>query len=371
MTKRLLDLLARLRRSVSIFRAWRRDGLTSFADALSLTRAGLVPVSGGADSEWLTGNAETVKRWAAQVWVEFPKLIYWNKFMGKGMNSVIQIKEELSGQAGDRITFSFARKLQGAGVTGDSDLENAEEAIATYSDDVTIDQKRNAIRLKGRMSERRTAYNQRMVAKELLTTWLAENVDQDIFTAIDLSPSTSIYAGAATSTATVAVGDYLTTALITKAKTKAKKALPKIWPVKVGNKDYYVLIIHPDQEHDLKVFDASWAQAQREAQVRGDENPLFEGSVGVWDGVIIHCHENIAVATTWGAGGNLPGAFGIFVGRQAGAFAWGERPRWVEKEFDYCNKVGFAIGAIWGVTKAVFNSIDHAVFSIRTYRTNN
>ena len=171
--------------------------------------------------------------------------------------------------------------------------------------------------------------------------------------------------------ATIAVGDYLTTALITKAKTKAKKATPKLWPVKVGTKDYYILIIHPDQEHDLKVHDASWAQAQREAQQRGDENPIFQGSIGVWDGVIVHCHEDIAVATNFGSGTILPGAYGIFVGRQAGAFAWGERPRWVEKEFDYGNKVGFAIGAIFGVTKAVFNSIDHAMFSVRTYRTNN
>src|SRR5262245_34562777 len=292
----LLAMLARARRSAAIFAAWRRGGEVSIADAFTFARMGLAPMSGGADSEWLTGNAETVKRWAAQVWVEFPKLIYWNKFMGKGINSCIQIKEELSGQAGDKITFSLPRKLQGAGVTGDSDLENAEEAMSTYSDDVTIDQKRNAIRLKGRMSERRTAYQQRMVAKELLTTWLAETVDADIFAALDASPSTSIYGGAATSTATVAVGDYLTTALITKAKTKAKKALPKIWPIKVGNKDYYVLVIHPDQEHDLKVFDASWAQAQREAQMRGDDNPIFEGSVGVWDGVIVHCHEDIAVA---------------------------------------------------------------------------
>jgi len=344
-------------------------GLAALADRLLL--AILHPISGGADSEWATGSAETVKRWAKQAWVELPKLIYWNKFMSKGLNTVIQVKDDLEGQPGDKITFSFVRKLQTSGVSGDADLETNEEAMVTYQDDVTIDQKRQAIRLKGRMSERRTAYSQRSVAKELLTTWLAETIDSDIFAAVDTSPSTSVYGGSASSVATIAVGDYLTTALITKAKTKAKKATPKLWPVKVGTKDYYILIIHPDQEHDLKVHDASWAQAQREAQQRGDENPIFQGSIGVWDGVIVHCHEDIAVATNFGSGTNLPGAYGIFVGRQAGAFAWGERPRWVEKEFDYGNKVGFAIGAIFGVTKAVFNSIDHAMFSVRTYRTNN
>lgn len=343
----------------------------SWDDAFLLAAKGAMPLAGGVDSEWLTGSPEAVKRWSRETWVELPKLIYWNKFMGKGLNSVVQVKTELEGQSGDKITFSFVRKLQGGGVNGDGDLEGQEEPINTYQDSVTIDQKRNAVRLKGRMSERRTAYSQRTIAKELLSTWLAEVIDADIFAAMDTAPSTVVYGGAATSTATLAVGDYLTTALITKLKAKAKKAVPKLWPVKIGSKEYFVLIIHPDQESDLKTFDASWAQAQREAQNRGDENPIFEGCVGIWDGVIIHVHEDIAVSTTYGATANLPGANAQFVGRQAAAFAWGERPRWVEKEFDFGNKVGFAIGAIYGVKKAVFNAVDHAMMSVRTYRTNN
>jgi N4-gp56 family major capsid protein len=363
-------MMQMLKRWLTAYTIWREAGL-SIPDAFFLARSGLLPISGGADSEWLTGNAATVKKWSRDAWVELPKLIYWNKFMGRGLNNIIQVKDELEGQPGDKITYSFIRKLQGAGTTGDGDLENSEEAIADFTDAVTIDQKRNAVRLKGRMSERRTAWNQRMTAKELLTTWLAETIDADIFAAIDLSPSTSVYGGSATSTATLNVGDYLTTALITKAKTKAKKAAPKLWPVKIGSKEYYVLIMHPDQESDLKTFDAAWIQAQREAQTRGDDNPLFEGSVGIWDGVICHVHEDIATSTTYGAGSNLPGANAQFVARQAAAYAWGERPRWVEKEFDYGNKVGFAIGAIYGVKKAVFNAVDHAMISIRTYRTNN
>lgn len=357
-------------RILTVFSYLRSAGL-SVIESFECARYGIMPISGAADSEWLTGSAEAVKKWSKEAWVELPKLIYWNKFMGKGMNNIIQTKDELTGQPGDKITFSFARKLQGSGVTGDGDLENSEEAISTYQDAVTIDQKRNAIRLKGRMSERRTAYNQRYIAKELLTTWLAETIDADIFAAVDLSPSTSVYGGAATSTATLAVGDYLTTALITKAKTKAKKASPKLWPVKIGTKEYYVLIMHPDQEADLKTFDAAWIQAQREAAARGDDNPLFEGSVGIWDGVICHVHEDIAISSTFGAGANLTGASAQFVARQMAAYAWGEHPRWVEKEFDYGNKVGFAIGAIYGVKKAVFNAVDHAMISVRTYRTNN
>ena len=44
---------------------------------------------------------------------------------------------------------------------------------------------------------------------------------------------------------------------------------------------------------------------------------------------------------------------------------------WEEKTFDYQNKVGFCIGSIYGVTKAVFNSADLAVVGVYTYRTSN
>ena len=354
---------------VLVLRDWMAAG-ASFCEAWALTVTGTPALSGGADWEFATGNAQTVKRWRAQVWEELPKLIYWNKFMSTDENSVIVVFEDLEKQAGDTIHYTMTRKLQGSGVIGDADLEQQEEVPQSFMDSIVINQKRNAVRLKGRMSERRTAWDQRKRAKNSLTTWMAETIDADIFAAIDLSPSTSIYGGSASSIATIAVGDYLTTALITKAKTKAKKAVPKIWPVKVGSKEYYIGIISPDQEHDLKVNDATWAQAQREAQQRGDDNPIFEGSAGVWDGVIIHVHENIATATNFGAGANLPGAYAMFVGRQAGGFCWGESPRWVEKEFDYGAKVGFAIGAIYGVKKSVFNASDYSMFSIRTYRTN-
>ena len=75
--------------------------------------------------------------------------------------------------------------------------------------------------------------------------------------------------------------------------------------------------------------------------------------------------------TTWGAAADQSGATNMFLGRQAGLFAWGKRPEWWEKEFDYGSRQGFAIGAIYDMTKAVFDSVDHAVIEARTYRTSN
>src|SRR3990167_8509938 len=136
-----------------------------------------------ADTEFATGAAETVKRWASKLWVEMPREIYWGKFMKENdMNAVIEVKRDLEGNPGDQLTFTLLRKLSGAGVSGDEVLEGQEEQMNHFSDTVTLDQVRNAVRLKGRLSERRTAFDQRMSAKNVLKTWLAEYIDDECLT---------------------------------------------------------------------------------------------------------------------------------------------------------------------------------------------
>lgn len=333
---------------------------------------GHIAFHGYADTTFATGATEAVKRWAARIWLELPREIYFSKFMKENdMNTLIEVKKELESQPGDKITFTFGQKLAGAGVTGDTTLEGSEEALSVFSDSVTVDQKRNAVRLVGRMSESRTAFSQRDLAKTMLRTWLAETIDNDIFTGFAVSATTIIYGGSATSTATVDSTSKFTPALMDKAVAKAKKAAPKIWPVRVGGKDCYVMLVHTDVAYDLR-RDPEYNQAAREAAERGmQSNPIYTGALGYWNGCIVHEHEKIPIVTNWGAGSNQPGAQNFFMGRQAGVFAWGARPEWWEKEFDYGNKVGFASGAIYAFKKAVFNSLDKAYIEIRTYRTNN
>src|SRR3990167_1188168 len=324
-----------------------------------------------ADTEVLTGDAATVKRWATKLWQEMPHEIYWGKMMGEDDKSCIQVKRDLEGVAGDQLTYTLQRKLSGAGVTGDAVLEGNEEQLVWYSYQVTLDQVRNAVRLKGRLSERRTAFDQRMSANNTLKFWLAEYIDDDIFTQFDSSPTSVIFGGPAVSTATIDSTSTLTLAKIDAAVAKARKASPKIWPVKVDNRDYYVLCMHTDVEYDVRQSTA-WQTHQENAGPRDyGDNQLFSGGMGVYAGVVLHSHEKVPVATNYGSGADQPGASNMFLGRQAGLFAWGRRPEWWEKEFDYGARVGFAIGAIWDFKKAVFNAADNAYIAIRTFRTNN
>ena len=347
------------------------DGASKALTIFDLLRAtGLPPILGAADTSIATGDADTVKRWATRLWIEMPAVIYFGRFMRENdMNAIIEVKRDLEGQPGDRLTFTLLRKLTGDGVTDDTTMEGSEEAMTRYSQNITLSQLRNAVRLAGRMSERRTAWSQRDAAKQLLRTWMAETIDDDIFTQFDTSPSTVIFGGDATSTATVDSGDKVTPGLFDKGIGKAKKASPKIWPVKINGRDYYVILLHTDVTYDLRQ-NGTWQQAQREANVRDmKDNPIFSGMIGYWNGAVVHEHEKIPIATTWGSGSDQTGASNFFLGRQAGVFGWGSRPQWWEKEFDYGARVGFCVGAIWDFQKATFNSADFSFQALRTYRT--
>ena len=323
-------------------------------------------------TEITSANAATVQRWAERLWIEMPREIYWGKFFSDDpLRGLIEVKRDLEGKPGDKLSYTFLRKLTGAGVTGDSTLEGNEELMDYQSDSLTLDQVRNAVRLAGRLSEKRTAFDQRTAAKNILKTWLAEYIDDDIFTQFDSSPTDVQFGGSATSIATIDSTSTITVAKIEAIAARATKASPKVWPVRAEEGEYFIFACHTDVGYDLRQS-TQWLDASQEAGPRDyGKNQLFTGRLGIVGGVIVHAHEKIPVATNYGSGANLAGASNFFLGRQAGMFAWGARPEWWEKEFDYGNQIGFAIGAIWKFKKAVFNSTDHALIAVRTFRTNN
>lgn len=327
-----------------------------------------------ADWTFETGDALTSQTWAKRWWIEVKdeSYFYMNGYIGANEeNSIIVEFADLEKEQGYQHTFGQVRNLSGAGVTGDSTMEGQEEVPDVYDDAITIDQKRNAVRTKGKLSDQYPSDKAvRKWAKRLLKRWKADTIDQDIFTALGTSLTKAIYGGDATSTATIAAGDFMTLTLISKAVAYAQKSSPKISKVSVKGKRYYVIVISPDQAFDLREYDASWAQAQREAMKPGLDNPLFTQAAGVWNNTIIQVHDRVPLATTWG-GGAVNGATALFMGVGAGGIAYAKRKVWNEKTFDYGNKVGFCIGAIYGTTKAVFNSSDNAVVGVRTNRTNN
>lgn len=335
-----------------------------------------------------------------------------NGMMGEGENNIVQVMNDLKKSKGDTITVGLTAKLSGDGVTGDSELEGNEEAILSYSDSVSIDQWRTAVRLTGKLDEQKAAYDMRMDAKSKLSIQLQEFIERQIFLKLAGVTNTSLtdiagavvgarctwsntpdyipdadtaagygarylgadYAAGATS---LAATDLLTPELISRVRIKAEVASPKIKPMKVNGRNYYVLFVHPYQAFDLK-NNATYAQAQREAQVRGNENPIFTGALGIWDGVIVHEHEYVPFLDVSVAGNSFRGSAAgtdfavdacraLLCGQQAAVFAQcKDSMQMVEETFDYKNKVGYATGLIGGIQKLMFNSKEYGVIALDT-----
>jgi len=317
--------------------------------------------------------------WRKQLFADVQDELFMQRFIGSSETSMIQELEDLKKDKGSKINFGLGIKLSGDGITGDSELEGNEEAMTDYEEEVEIDQLRHAVRLKGRMDEKKNAYNLRTSAKNRLKIWWAERLDKEIlwklcgyasktFANTPTAPAATrkIYANDAGATASLTADEVMDTKCIIAAKQKAKLADPKVPPLRIDGKDTYVLIMHPYQADDLR-NDPTWKQEQREAAVRGKKNPIFSGALGVYNGVVLHEHEYIYA---WeGGSASAPVARAVLCGQQAAVIAWGKSVKWVEKSFDYGNKWGISVGAIFGCIKPMFNSKDYGTISIDTAAT--
>jgi hypothetical protein len=109
-------------------------------------------------------------------------------------------------------------------------------------------------------------------------------------------------------------------------------------------------------------LDSDFLANVRNAGVRGDSNTLFAGNGQsiIVDGVVVHEYRHVfntlGTASKWGGGSPTDGQAAIFAGAQALGMADIGDGEWVEKEFDYDNAVGIAIGKIFGFKKPRFNS---------------
>lgn len=319
-------------------------------------------------------NANLVREaWAKSLWLDVAIEQYFqsNGFIGESNNSIIVKKTDLTKAKGDTIHIGLTTKLSGAGVTGDSTLEGNEEAISGYEMSVTVDQLRHAVRLAGLLAEQQAAYNMRADAKDKLKIWLSETLDSAMFTTLATSPSTNrkVWCSEDHSTIdTLDATDKMACTYISEAKRLAMLASPKVRPIKINGKPHYVLVIHPYAARDLKA-DTVWLDAQKYANVKGSDNPLFTGALGVWDGVIVHEHEYVPRAEN----ANDPAIYyatNLFLGAGAGVWGIAKEPFWKEKDFDYDNQAGFATGLIHGFEKAVFNSEDYGVIAMYSAAVN-
>lgn len=314
--------------------------------------------------------------WRKQLMADVKDNVYMQRFIGSSEQSMIQELEDLKAQPGTNISVGLGMKLSGAGRTGDSTVEGSEEAMQDYDEDIAVDQLRNGVTMTGNMDEKKSAYDMRVSAKNRLADWLAERIDKEIIdklcgktsstfanTPTAADSSHVIFSGSAGAIGSIAStsGYKFSTKVLDAAKQNALLNTPMVRPLRIGGKEYFVAILHPYCATDLR-HDSDWWNSQKDANTRGEDNPIFSGALGVWNGIIVHEHEYVYTATD--GSGSAVVARNILCGQQAGLIAWGSPVQWVEKSFDYGNRWGIACGAIFGTIKPVFNSKDYGVVTM-------
>lgn len=338
---------------------------------------------------------------------------FWmsNGFMGSSTNDtskpIQKVTELTKTERGTEAVMPLVGDISG-GVVGDNVLEGNEQALITDAQVIRIDQLRNGVRSKGRMSEQATVIRFRVQAKDALAFWLADLIDELMFLcaagraftlntdgstratsqipslsfAADVAAASTnrlMYAGSATSEATITASDTFTWDLVTQAKAFAKRK--RIRPVRMGGKSYYVLVLSTEQCRDLEKT-ADYKTLVATALPRGMDNPLFSNAKKVINEVVIYDHQKVyntlglSSGSRWGSGSTIHGAQAMLLGAQALGYAALDdgTPGMDESDnTDYQNRPALGIHRIIGMLKPQFkskydsNSVeDYGVVSIKT-----
>jgi len=368
-------------------------------------------------TQYGVNDPQTVKLWSRKLSREFLKETLVGMLVGESSDAGIVIRDETQKSEGDRVRIILRMLLGGKGIIGDSTLKGNEEALATFTDDVLINQLRHAFKVGGRMTQQRVPFSIREEGRAALQEWAANRVDT--WAAYQLSSFTTDSAGASTDLAdtglnaaisadsrhqiysgiqngNISLETQLSSAATTeqsltfnlrsidRAVVRARTLTPVIRPMKKGGNAYYFCAITPEQHFDLRRNSTTleYADLQR-ALLEGSqpivENRLFAGGtfVGMYNNTVMYEWFRLPAPGFLGGGNNSAAARAVFCGAGAACLAFGrgysgidaERFTWVEEYDDYENQLGIATGVIAGMKKTVFNGRDYATLRISTATT--
>lgn len=345
-------------------------------------------------------TTEQKTAWSMDLWKNARNYSFINKFLGDGPNSMVQHVTELKkSEKGARAVLTLLADLTGDGVAGDRTLEGNEEAMQSSDVVIRLDQLRDAVRHQGRMADQKSVVEFRGNARDRLSYWLADRMDQLAFLtlsgvaytntnkgatrvgsdlqmlefAADVSAPTSNRnvtwngtGGSHTITANAGTGSIAATDTLAWETLVQLKAYAKdhyIRGIKEnGGEETFHVFVTPQAMAKLKM-DNNYMLNVRHAQQRGSGNVLFTGDSVKIDGLYIHEFRHVyntagaADGSKWGSGGHVDGCQVLFCGAQALAMADIGAPEWIEKGFDYENSQGISVGKILGFLKPKFKSI--------------
>jgi hypothetical protein len=356
-------------------------------------------------AEVTLATASEKQKWISNYLQEYIRESGFQGYMGKSNNSIIMVKYELQEEAGKTINIPLITRLKSAtGVTGSAVLDGAEEELGNYNCAISVDWRRNGVRVP-KSTSYKTEINLLDAARDALRAWEAEKLRDDVIkamlsvvttgdTTVNLADSSAanrnafaaansdrILAGKllsnysatwATMTATLdTTDDKCNVANMSLGKRVAKLADPHIRPFKsrVGQ-EFYVAFHGSRTFRDLKA-DSTMTQANRDARPRDvEDNPIFQDGDLIYDGIIhreVPEIDTIASTGTYnlnnaGSGGTTDVRPVFLCGAQSVGIAWGQEPTpRMDNQKDYQFRPGVAIEELLGVKKLAFNGVQQGM----------
>jgi hypothetical protein len=220
----------------------------------------------------------------------------------EGQGMPIVAKQDFGKTAMDTLNFTTMAQLRSKGVTGTTSLRGKEEVLRIGTFTLTVDFARNAVALDKKV-KLQVLPSVLGAVRGLLVQWMQKLIDDDMNSAlITASNATTIYAGNATSEDGLGSNDTFGVDELAKIKQQlVKKGAKPIRMIRKNGRAFPVfgVLISAIDEYYLK-DDQKWIDAQQNAWIRGEENPLFNGAYGYFDGMLVYTLPAI--------GDDLPGS---------------------------------------------------------------
>lgn len=359
-------------------------------------------------AEVTLATASEKQKWLKSYFSEYVRASGLLPYMGRTNNDIIIAKYELQEEAGKTINIPLITRLKGSGVTGSAVLDGNEEELGNYNCAISVDWRRNGIRVP-KSTSYKTEIDLFAAGKTALKVWEAEKLRDDVLkaflqvitsgdTVVDWASASAankntwvaansdrVLFGVAKSnysaTFSTALGnldttnDKATAATMSLAKRIAKTADPHIRPYMTEDGREYFVAFHGSRTfRDLKA-DSTITAANRDSRAREgsgmDRNPIFQDGDLIYDGVIHREVPEIDALCTSLGGFDGQGAASADVrpvflaGAQAIGIAWGQEPTMrTDMTKDYQFRPGVAVEELLGVKKLAYNGVQQGLVSV-------
>lgn len=211
-------------------------------------------------------------------------------------------------EQGNSFRIPFVDELLDAGARGNVKFNASEEELKKLSMFVKADVIQHSVASTETVLNPNSASKFRTVGKQKLKNWMVRKFDNIVISALTADCTNIVVCGHHDKgvTSDIVKTDKFSLADVSEAKSRAENGyafneagekirVPQLLPFMQEENpqtgyfetlSYYVMWIGSDAERDLKL-DPNWVNAQKEARERGKDNPLFTGSLGFWDGVLL------------------------------------------------------------------------------------